>query len=292
MGGAGAPHPLPSPTRKHSLSPPTAGAGALLAVSVMQHLQPLLVRGGSSSSSSGADASWCGAPDAEGMAEMAAAAAAAAAAAPTPGELGDAKALSDAADAALRHLLLYVYVDQAYRAALGLYDLPLAFMVVSNAQRDPAEHMAQLAEFGRDQPEPLRRAAVDTMLGRHARALAHLAAAGPANFPAALALARERGLLRRLLAITRAQADAEAAAATAATASRGGEAAVAADAEARLASAYATPAVLSAGQRLLLVLAEHGGALAAARKHEDAALAYMCGGLLDRAMLAYRCVTL
>lgn len=39
-----------------------------------------------------------------------------------------------AAERALRGLLLHVDVDAAYRAALGLYELPLAFMVVTHAQ--------------------------------------------------------------------------------------------------------------------------------------------------------------
>lgn len=55
----------------------------------------------------------------------------------TPDDLTDTPALSSAADAALKHLLLYVDVDALYAAALGLYDLPLAFMVVSHSQKDP-----------------------------------------------------------------------------------------------------------------------------------------------------------
>jgi elongator complex protein 1 len=52
----------------------------------------------------------------------------------TEADLASPSELSSAADAALKHLLLYVDVDQLYQAALGLYDLPLAFMVVSHSQ--------------------------------------------------------------------------------------------------------------------------------------------------------------
>jgi hypothetical protein len=52
----------------------------------------------------------------------------------TESDLASPSELSSAADAALKHLLLYVDVDQLYQAALGLYDLPLAFMVVSHSQ--------------------------------------------------------------------------------------------------------------------------------------------------------------
>lgn len=38
------------------------------------------------------------------------------------------------AERALRALLLHVEAGAAYKAALGLYDLPLAFMVVNHAQ--------------------------------------------------------------------------------------------------------------------------------------------------------------
>lgn len=41
---------------------------------------------------------------------------------------------ASSAEAALRHLLLYVDADELYRTALGLYDLPLAYMVAVHAQ--------------------------------------------------------------------------------------------------------------------------------------------------------------
>lgn len=59
----------------------------------------------------------------------------------------DQVAANAAADAAMRHLLLNLDVDLLYRAALGMYDLPLAFMVVSHAQKDPGEYLNELESF-------------------------------------------------------------------------------------------------------------------------------------------------
>ena len=43
-------------------------------------------------------------------------------------------AAGDVAEKALRHLLLHVDADELYRVALGMYELPLAYMVIANAQ--------------------------------------------------------------------------------------------------------------------------------------------------------------
>lgn len=58
------------------------------------------------------------------------------------------ESLGAASDGALRHLLLHVDPDVLYRCALGLYDLGLAFMVVSHAQKDPGEYLDELSRFG------------------------------------------------------------------------------------------------------------------------------------------------
>jgi hypothetical protein len=93
-----------------------------------------------------------GSSDDEGDEEDAAGPAAAnGAAAPN----GAAPSLGAAADAALRHLLLHVDSDVAYRTALGLYDLGLAFMVVSHAQKDPGEYLDELSRFGVIQVRPV-----------------------------------------------------------------------------------------------------------------------------------------
>ncbi|BDA44195.1 Elongator complex protein 1 [Coccomyxa sp. Obi] len=103
------------------------------------------------------------------------------------------------AEDALRHLLLTVDVERLYRSALEMYELELAFMVVAHSQRDPGEYMAQLQAFAALPAGPLRRHALDMHLGRWAHALHDLLQAGDAHFDAALALARDKGLLRELL---------------------------------------------------------------------------------------------
>lgn len=111
----------------------------------------------------------------------------------------------DAAGEAIRHLLLHVDPDRLYEAAIGLYDLPLAFAVASEAQRDPGAALEELRALGRERDARLRRAAIDSRLGRHDRAAAHLLSAGPAHFERALGLAKEHGFLRRFVAMVRAQ---------------------------------------------------------------------------------------
>ncbi|PNH07535.1 Elongator complex protein 1 [Tetrabaena socialis] len=106
---------------------------------------------------------------------------------------------SSAADKALKHLLLYVDADELYNTALGMYDMPLAYMVVVNAQKDPGEYLGELQGFASLAPPPLQRYHIDMHLRRFASALANLAQAGPQHFQQALQLARERGLLRQLL---------------------------------------------------------------------------------------------
>ncbi|EFJ51885.1 hypothetical protein VOLCADRAFT_87528, partial [Volvox carteri f. nagariensis] len=106
---------------------------------------------------------------------------------------------SGPADKALKHLLLYVDADELYNTALRMYDMPLAYMVVVNAQKDPGEYLSELQRFGALSPPALQRHAVDMSLRRYPSALRHLVEAGPQHFEQALQLARERGLLRQLL---------------------------------------------------------------------------------------------
>ncbi|KAF6250794.1 IKI3 family-domain-containing protein [Scenedesmus sp. NREL 46B-D3] len=188
-----------------------------------------------------------------------AAAAVAAAVAVTPQEAACPAELGSAADAALKHLLLYVDVDQLYRTALGLYDLSLAFMVVGHSQKDPGEYLAELTAFGSQADVSLRCHAIDMSLGHYDKALAHLVAAGPTHFQAALKLAKDRGLLRQLLALTQQQQQQQQQAA-------GG----------------------SGEQRLVAVLSAYGDALLDARKPEDAAVAYSAAGLTEQALGAYK----
>ncbi|KAG2445393.1 hypothetical protein HXX76_000015 [Chlamydomonas incerta] len=153
-----------------------------------------------------------------------------------------------AADKALKHLLLYTDADELYRTALGMYDLPLAYMaVVAAPHKDPGEALAELQRFGGISPQPLQRYSIDMHLRRHASALAHLVAAGRQHFAQALQLASERGLLRQLLQLY--------------------------DADPEL-----RPAVLEA----------YGEQLQAAKRYDDAAVTYLAAGAGPRALAAYR----
>jgi elongator complex protein 1 len=177
----------------------------------------------------------------------------------TPQEAARPAELGNAADAALKHLLLYVDVDQLYRTALGLYDLSLAFMVVGHSQKDPGEYLAELTAFGSQADVSVRCHAIDMSLGRYDKALTHLVTVGPAHFDSALKLAKDRGLLRQLLALTQQQ-------------QQGGPA----------------PGDSAAEQRLVAVLSAYGDALLDARKPEDAAVAYSAAGLTEQALGAYK----
>jgi elongator complex protein 1 len=186
----------------------------------------------------------------------------------TAADLSSPAELSAAADAALKHLLLYVDVDQLYQAALGLYDLPLAFMVVSHSQKDPGEYLSELSGFGSISDVHMQRHAIDMSLGRYPKAVEHLVAAGPTQFDAALKLARERGLLRQLLALTQQQQQQQQHGLT--DGSGGGS------------------GVLSVQQRLVAVLSAYGDMLMDTRKAEDAAVAYHAAGRTEQALNAYR----
>ena len=94
---------------------------------------------------------------------------------------------------------------QAYQAALGLYQLPTAYMVISASQKDPAEHLAELQELAATPPGPLRHFAINKKLGRHDKALASLVEAGPEHAADARAYAKRHTLLRPLLALLEAQ---------------------------------------------------------------------------------------
>ena len=78
------------------------------------------------------------------------------------------------------------------RSALEIYELELAFMVISHSQRDPGEHMLQLQQLAAQPEGPLRRHAIDVHLGRWRHALSDLLQAGPAHFEQTLALAIDK----------------------------------------------------------------------------------------------------
>ena len=78
------------------------------------------------------------------------------------------------------------------RAALGMYDVELAYMVISHAQRDPGEYLLELQGFAGKPSAALTRHAIDVHLRRWDRALQHLLAAGEGHFEDALALAQNK----------------------------------------------------------------------------------------------------
>lgn len=108
-------------------------------------------------------------------------------------------------------------------------------------------------------------------LGRYSKALEHLVAAGPSHFEASLKLAKDKGLLRELLALTQQQQQ-----------------------EMTLPTEQQQQqqqGVLGPRQRLVVVLGAYGDALLAGRKAEDAAVAYSAAGLIEKALTAYRYVS-
>ena len=85
------------------------------------------------------------------------------------------------ADEACRYIIFLADADQLFRVALGMYDFALALLVAQHSQRDPREYVPFLRELRATQPEAYQRFRIDDHLGRHARALTHLAAAGRAE---------------------------------------------------------------------------------------------------------------
>jgi elongator complex protein 1 len=200
----------------------------------------------------------------------------------------------DAAAEAVRHLLLHVDPDRLYEAAMGLYDLPLAFAVASEAQRDPGAALEELRALGREPDVFLRRAAIDARLGRHDRAAAHLLSAGPAHFGRALDLAKERGLLRRFVAMVRAQEVQEEEGAPVKEEEEGQVAAAAAAAHGERSlddrrHRHQLPTREAKRSQLSEALAAYGERLFASGRFEDAALAFAAAATCwPRAVDAYR----
>lgn len=107
------------------------------------------------------------------------------------------------AEDGLRHLLLTSSADELYATALGMYELDLAYMVIAHSQKDPGEYLQELGRFAAERDVVLRRVAIDRHLRRHEAALRGLLEAGPAHFGAALQLAAQHGLLRKMLHLCR-----------------------------------------------------------------------------------------
>jgi elongator complex protein 1 len=174
-------------------------------------------------------------------------------------------AISATAEQGLKHLLLYNLEEDVYRAALGSYELEMAYMVVTYSQRDPGEFLYQLQQFASIENESLRYHAIDMHLKRYDSALKHLMNAANDEalaengasevtkeeskelFQQALKLAQEHSLLRLLLQLTQGKPE------------------------------LRRQVHIAAGEEL-----EQRG------KHEDAALAFIAAGDLEKALRAYR----
>lgn len=100
---------------------------------------------------------------------------------------------------ALKHLLLYIETIDLYNVALGLYDLELAYMVITHAQRDPGEALIGLKRFAEMEPENIRFAEIDRYLHRYSKALQHLVESGSEFLDAAMDLASEQNLFSELM---------------------------------------------------------------------------------------------
>ena len=111
---------------------------------------------------------------------------------------------------------------------------------------------------------------MDAHLGRWERALAHLLAAGPAHHSTALALARERGLLRQLLALCQ---EAEGAAAP--------------PPQQQQQQQDGAEQQRALGALRLRAMEAYAESLEGRNLPEDAALAFLAAGQADRAVAAY-----
>ncbi|KAG6554048.1 hypothetical protein Mapa_003963 [Marchantia paleacea] len=116
------------------------------------------------------------------------------------------------AEAAVKHLIWLTDADSVFNVALGLYDLHLAAIVASHAQRDPKEFLPLLEELGQMQKLQMRYT-IDCRLGRYESALRNcvdmgedlfedslkLVTAHPTLFPTALHLFQDEGKKNHLL---------------------------------------------------------------------------------------------
>jgi hypothetical protein len=102
------------------------------------------------------------------------------------------------AEKGLRYLLTHQPEEVVYRAALGAYELELAYMVVTHSTKDPGEALMELQRFAAIENELVRMAEIDKHLGRYEGAVRHLVAAGSAHLEAAIELAKAHGLFAQL----------------------------------------------------------------------------------------------
>lgn len=188
------------------------------------------------------------------------------------------KPTATTAEAALKHLLLYSSEEALYQAALGEYELELAYMVVAHSQRDPGEYLFELQQFAAIEDGAGRKYAIDMHLRRFDLALSWLMQlavdhnknindsgsggnSGEEYFKKALNLAKEQGLLRRLIALCTSNGDR------------------------RSSTLTTTPRQEEMKKK---VYETYGQVLQSKSKNEDAALAYISSGNLRKASECYQ----
>ena len=112
-------------------------------------------------------------------------------------EVLDSKKVLDSATA-LKHLIALVGGEALYEAALGTYDLSLAYLVGTHSAMDPGEFVADLKRLQDIESEPLRRADVDARLGRWPSCVENLLRGG--DIAGACEVAERRRLFPHALA--------------------------------------------------------------------------------------------
>ena len=164
------------------------------------------------------------------------------------------------AERAIKHLLLHVDPDELYRVALGMYDLPLAYMIIAHSpQKDPGEYLAELQRFAVIHDLAMRRHSINVHLRRWPEAVRDLFEAGPDHFDSALKMATEHGLIRLLLGLCTPGSSPSA----------------------------ASPSSQDEARRKQ-VLDAYGSQLELEKKFEDAAVAFLAADKPERALGAYR----
>ena len=171
------------------------------------------------------------------------------------------------AETGLKHVLLHNSENAVYEAALGEYELQLAYMVVAHIQRDPGEYLAQLQAFAVIEDQYLRRAAIDKHIGRFDKAIENLLQAG--NFDDALDLAVSKDLLKHLLNLVDADRDLQ-------------------NRQDREHHEHHKHLQNCGDGRRSAVLNALGEQLSAKGKYEDAAITFVAAGDLEQALRSYR----
>ncbi|KAI8866080.1 IkappaB kinase complex, IKAP component, partial [Ramicandelaber brevisporus] len=103
------------------------------------------------------------------------------------------------ADSAIKYLMFLINSDEAFKAALQLYDLKLALLVAGHAQMDPREYLSFLSELDSLQPAALQRFRIDDHLQRYNEAALNLLEAGSIHHEKLLNYIKQHGLYEYII---------------------------------------------------------------------------------------------